>query len=95
MKTTKEDSIFQLKCLVKTQLIRTKQEHFEPEVAFKTLSHSPRGSLRPARTESLFTPRGGGGGGAPYIRMKGMIVVFLGAAIGDLVFSGGCSSEFY
>ena len=92
MKTTKQDSIFQLKCLVKTQLIRTKQEHFEPEVAIKTLSHSPRGSLRPARTESLFTPRGEG---APYIRMIGMIVVFLGAAIGDLVFSRGCSSEIY
>ena len=28
----------------------------------------------------------GGGGGTPYIQMIGMIVVFLGVVIGDLVF---------
>ena len=28
-----------------------------------------------------------------YIRMIGMIVVFLGVVIGDLVFLGSCSSE--
>ena len=28
------------------------------------------------------------GGGTPYIRMIGMIVVFLGVVIGDLVFLG-------
>ena len=29
-----------------------------------------------------------GGGGTPYIRMIGMIVIFLGVVIGDLVFLG-------
>ena len=32
-------------------------------------------------------------GGTPYIRMIGMIVVFLGVEIGNLVFFRGCSSE--
>ena len=34
-----------------------------------------------------------GGGGTPYIRMIGMIVVFLGVEIGDLVFFRGFSIE--
>ena len=34
-----------------------------------------------------------GGGGSPYIQMIGMIVVFLGVVIRDLVFSGDCSSK--
>ena len=29
---------------------------------------------------------GGGGGDTPYIRMIGMVVVFLGVVIGDLIF---------
>ena len=37
--------------------------------------------------------RGWVGGGTPYIRMIGMIVVFLGVVIGDLVFFRGCSSK--
>ena len=36
---------------------------------------------------------GWGGRGTPYIRMIGMIVVFLGAIIGDLVFFRGCSCK--
>ena len=34
-----------------------------------------------------------GGGGTPYIRVTGMIVVFLGVEIGDLVFFRGCSRK--
>ena len=34
-------------------------------------------------------------GGTPYFRFKGMIVVFLGVGIGDLIFFRGCSSEIY
>ena len=33
------------------------------------------------------------GGDTPYIRMIGMIVIFLGVVIGDLVFFRGCSSK--
>ena len=36
-----------------------------------------------------------GPGGTPYIRMIGMIVVFLGVLLDDLVFSRGCSIEIY
>ena len=39
-------------------------------------------------------PKGaGGGGGTPYIQMIGMIVVFLGVVIVDLVIFRGCSSK--
>ena len=38
---------------------------------------------------------GGGEGGTLYIQMIGMIVVFLGVVIGDLVFLGGCSSKIF
>ena len=38
-------------------------------------------------------PPPGEGGCTPYIRMIGMIVVFLGIVIGDLVFFRGCSSK--
>ena len=31
----------------------------------------------------------GGGGGAPYIQMIGMIIVFLGVVIGDLIYFKG------
>ena len=36
---------------------------------------------------------GEGGGGSPYIRMIGMIVVFFRVVTGDLVFFRGCSSK--
>ena len=57
----------------------------------------PKYDSIPFRTSYKFltdsTSPGGGGGVTPYIRMIGMIVVFFGVVIGDLVFFRGCSSK--
>ena len=52
---------------------------------------------RPRKTERAGVGGGGefGRGVIPYIRIIGMVVVFLGVLIGDLVFLRGCSSEIY